>query len=176
MPAIPIAAGEDWATTMASWIVVQTNSKRSGGLSDELPRAAAMQKLSKDTLTWNLFLKRLGAAGAVGLTAPEAEQAGPLTLARSLDRTLTSSGAKADAAVILPAVMTSADKLDADQLMDKFFDCRGTNTAVERESNQGNKENSRCTTFVGVQAAIDTSGSEAEQAARSVTLQAGMPI
>ena len=177
IPVMPaIAAGEDWATSMASWIVTQTNSKRSGGLGDDLPRAGAMQKLSKDTPTWNIFLKRLGAAGALGFTAPEAEQAGPLALARSLDKTLERFGDKTDAAAILPAVMTSADKLDADQLMDKFFDLRGTNTTVERESNQGKHEHSRRTTFVGVQAAIDTSGSETEQAARSVTLQAGMSI
>ena len=177
IPVMPaIAAGEDWATSMASWIVTQTNSKRSGGLGDDLPRAGAMQKLSKDAPTWNIFLKRLGAAGALGFTAPEAEQAGPLALARSLDKTLERFGDKADAAAILPAVMTSADKLDADQLMDKFFDLRGTNTTVERESNQGKHEHSRRTTFVGVQAAIDTSGSETEQAARSVTLQAGMSI
>ena len=181
-----IAAGVAWDTAIASWISAETNTERPYGVdyfsmptfAHQKPRASAFHALAVDTQAFAKFLDRLGAGGTLDLTVQESAHAGSISLAASLERVLMGMGAKAAPGAIAPALITHNDLLDTNGLLERFYDTRGAGGGIEHSNTEGEQHHTpKHTRHVAiVQQPLDTSGSEHEQSARGVTLQAAIAI
>jgi hypothetical protein len=87
-------------------------------------------------------------------------------------------GAKAAPGAIAPALITHSDLLDTNGLLEKFFDTRGAGGGIEHSNTEGEQHHTpKHMRHVSiVQQPLDTSGTEHEQSARGVTLQAAIAI
>lgn len=177
--------GDAWDILVASWLAekIQGSSPNQPPLSDDYfdssafaiarPRAKALYNTAIDVGHFIKLLKSLGASDSLDLSAHEAASCGVISLAGALDRTLMKFGESASPSRLAPAVIGHDDLLTTDQMLDKFYDLRGTRKNPEQDSN--NHRDSKRVQYVGA-TPIDCSGTETEQSVRNVTLAAGLAI